>query len=37
MSPIFATVPFSSAVPTRAFIRSGRLNFIQRTPLSSGS
>jgi hypothetical protein len=36
-SPTFATVPFSSDVPTSAFIRSGRLNLIQRTPLSSGS
>ena len=36
-SPTLATVPFSSAVPTSAFIRSGRLNLIQRMPLSSGS
>ena len=36
-SPTLATVPFSSAVPTSAFNRSGRLNLIQRMPLSSGS
>ena len=37
LSRTLATVLFCSATPTSAFIRSGRLNLIQRMPSSSGS